>query len=152
MKNILNSLKSHRFTILAVFVGLLSAITAIGCTAFQSRTASPTNPTQRVTRPQLKAEATAFAAKVQAAEADLDTQDLVKQQILSVVTAATDKFVPAEYSQILSGVLGAIAIGATVDNVRVRRKSGSDPEPSDPSTPADPEPVAEAGAIQPPKA
>jgi len=67
-----------RWKCIGVLVALLAATALLGC---QSRTASVLSPGEKVTRPQLQAEATALTAKVEAGFADLDQQDAYKRRI-----------------------------------------------------------------------
>jgi hypothetical protein len=137
-------LSAHKFTILSAVLAVLLA----GCSLFPVRTVSPVSGT-KVNRTQLNGEAKVTAEKFAAATADLDQKEQVRAEVLTAVKSVISAAVPPGYADILTSGLAALSIGATVDNVLVRKRSSTsedpepepvapDPHPTDPANPVDP--------------
>lgn len=105
-------LAHNQFMAVAVVVVIALGVWLIGC---ESTTQSPLRPEVKVTRPELETEIEMFKVKVDQAIADLDRQDLLKQELFNIGLAVAQG---GSVSPIGAGVtlLGILGIGAVADN------------------------------------
>jgi hypothetical protein len=105
----------HRYTVAALAI----CVVLVGCELWSPRVASPIDG-KPVTRAQLLADAQGMLAKFEAAESTLADKEAMKNRILAVATqlgsGITDPF------GIVPTLLGALAIGASGDNIRKNGK------------------------------
>ena len=105
-------LAHNQFMTIAVVVVIALSVWLVGC---ESTTQSPLQPEKKVTRPVLIAEIEMFKVKVDQAVADLDRQDLFKQELfnLGLAVAQGGTINPIGAGVTLLSILG---IGAVADN------------------------------------
>lgn len=105
-----------------VTIGLIAAaISLFWIFGFASRVQSIANPSQKVTRPELRIEVETYLALADIRFAQLDKQDELKNMILehAMLWATTGQVNPLALGIALQGIVGT---GAIVDNVTKRRK------------------------------
>lgn len=69
------------------FFAVVIIAIAAGCAFFQPTTNSPTDPEIQVTRSQLMADAEAYVARFEQAEADLDEKEQIRDMILGTASS-----------------------------------------------------------------
>jgi len=119
MSKILNELFNHeRYETVAVAICAMLLIWFYGC---ESKIPSILNPLEKVTRAQFELEIDSFYAKAELRLTALDKQDELKRLLFekSLLIAQGGAVNPIGIVTSLAAILG---IGATVDNVRTRKK------------------------------
>lgn len=98
-------------------------IYAYGC---EPKTKSLTRPGGKVTRIELQTELELFIARAAAGKKDLDRQDEIRDFIFNqaLVIAQGNTVNPIG---VLTGVLAILGIGATADDIRLRRQRKKEP-------------------------
>jgi len=109
-------IKSHITLIITAAIAVPLIAYAYGC---QSMTASLLDPDARVTRPELQAELQYLVSKAEARFADLDRQDDFKATLFDQFLVATQSGT-VNPQGIIAAIIGALGIGALVNNVKLR--------------------------------
>jgi len=116
MSNFIEKMKElyrhNQFFAVACIVVIAASVWLIGC---ESKTQSILYPDTTVSRDQLNLEIKVFKEKVKAATADLDKQDMFKQELFNIGLAVAQG---GTVNPIGAGVtlLGILGIGAVADN------------------------------------
>jgi hypothetical protein len=86
-EKIKRELRHNQFLVAAMFLAGVMVFWVYGC---QSKTVSPWNPDQKVTRMELQTQVATYNLQVEAAVRDLDQQDLFKQQLVTMGVAIAE--------------------------------------------------------------
>lgn len=116
MKKALNILSREAGQFMALLFCLIVLIWFFGC---QSKTLSLHNDGRRVTRDEIQMEVDTFMRLAEIRFADLKRQEAFKAALLDAAVITTQTGTINPYG-IIATLLGAVGIGATVDNVRKR--------------------------------
>lgn len=105
------------------FIIMLVLLYAYGC---EPKTKSLTTPSVKVTREELQTELELFLARARAGEKDLVRQEQIRDMIFNqaLVIAQGNQVNPLG---VLTSILAILGIGATVDDVRLRRQRKNTP-------------------------
>ena len=104
--------RHNTFISVAIVISAILLVWAYGC---NSTTKSPWNPEVNITRAELEAEIEMLNAKIRSAYADLERQDLFKQELFNIgVILAEGGTVNPVGAGI--GLLGILGLGAVADN------------------------------------
>jgi len=110
--------KDNLFTLIVVNAVTVCLFALNSC---QSQVASLLDPTTKITRPQLQIELDHLIAQASVKMADLDRQDNLKKLILENALIMATEGNPNPLG-ILTAIAGALGVGASADNVRLRKK------------------------------
>lgn len=118
---ILAFLKRERFQVVGVIACLVIILTGLCC---ESQTRSIADPTQKVTRAQLKAEIDKLLIDINQRYAHLDRQDELKTLLFEqlMLWSATGTFNPNGLIPLLMFLLGTAAVADNVDKRREIKK------------------------------
>ena len=86
-KRIKTEVRHNQFLVSAVAVAIVMVVWVYGC---DSKTTSPWNPSETVTRMELQTQVDTYNLQVAAAVKDLDKQDLFKQELVTVGVAIAE--------------------------------------------------------------
>ena len=105
-------IRHNQFLVSAIFMAGVLVFWVYGC---YSKTTSPWNPDQKITRMELETQVATYNLQVEAAVKDLDRQDLFKQELVTVGVAVAEAggVAPAGVGV---GVLVLGLLGVSADN------------------------------------
>lgn len=86
-KKVKREIRHNQFLVAAVFMAGVLVFWVYGC---DSKTTSPWNPNQTVTRMELRTQVDTYNLQVKAAVADLDKQDTFKQEMVTIGVAIAE--------------------------------------------------------------
>lgn len=106
------TLRHNQFFGTAIILALVVIFWVYGCT---SETASPWSPPEKLNREELNAEIELMNARITTAYADLDKQDLFKQELFNNLAIMAEGGTVNPMGVGL-GLLGILGLGAAADN------------------------------------